>query len=669
MLSAWSDTFIAHPLPAGFLHSDFDPELDLEEHLEQIRSQRDPDLTKIWLPVLEVDETKDEGLKFPPRAHRLAQLLWHQLENESIETDASQMYLHDLRQKAAEYLEGFSPTPSPMSQRLDENLAEIVTPPIVPYQKRGIPCDEESFISVVDLTSEPDDLGMCQDDLAVFAADSHTDTITQTHRFSIEPGRPIDRPDLGTRYSENLSKQDTKKTLNLSLNHTDPSSSSYRFRADSLRLNRLQEPYNSSDGTSIATSSDPSPLKQLLGQKSAEPSISKYFLHATAADNTHNAPEVPELDITLENEVGVLVDREHKQNVSESQPPVGEGAKVADHNVLKLETSKQERHPVNNSYNTNSLLSRFMEMRGMKTSRPTSPGIGNSNAMEITITDQLQIPEPASIKSKKRPEQRPATAPEVLVPSEPGCCLLSLQLGYSMIKNLEESWPADKLLDRDYDSHVYLSDHSLGDNNVAFFGSHSEVDVSFTPTVGLVATTLLQVKQKPLPGSNCLTSLRQRMLNLSRQYRTLIVLVTEGNSYGEYMTELPASDLAAYIDFVAFVYQLPADICVYLVPGADKTLSRWILAVMSRHSPQMLPFDESTSFCNTKWELFFRRSGLNVRASLILSHLLFEEFANSGLATFLGMTAKQKKSKYGAILGLEDSIRRAEEIWNAGEEI
>lgn len=98
----------------NFLKMDFDPELDLAVHKEQIRTKRDPDLTKVWLPVSRVDEAKDEGLQFPPRARRLAQLLWHQLENEKTTTDADQRYLYEIRQEADRVVESFSKTSFPV---------------------------------------------------------------------------------------------------------------------------------------------------------------------------------------------------------------------------------------------------------------------------------------------------------------------------------------------------------------------------------------------------------------------------------------------------------------------------------------------------------------------------------------------------------------------------
>ncbi|KID79288.1 uncharacterized protein G6M90_00g021210 [Metarhizium brunneum] len=652
---------------------DFDPELDLAVHKEQIRAKRDPDLTKVWLPVSRVDEAKDEGLQFPPRARRLAQLLWHQLENERTTTDADERYLDEIRQEADRVVESFSKTSFPVLPSLDENFVELAAVPTLSQQDRESSYDAESFVSVIDPTSEPDCIKLRQHDFAVSATDPYTDTNTLI--YSPSQMLPTNGSELCYEASEDSHKQDSEVFRSPRIRNSF-SLSPYRCCSDDSKSCSFQEPHDKVKESLVAVVSDEIPEKESPEQESVELSVSKYFVQNAASDTTHETPELPRLETRLRNRGGSMVNKglgwSFSQKGTTEERVAGIQAQAATRNFLELsKESIQERSSSKNSYNTGNLLDQFMQMRGIRNSRAITSDNGPpsiSSHPKARNPDQELAKMQTNTNIEKSPDQQPALAPRMMTLQKPGCCLISLQLGYSMIKNLEKAWPANKLVDRDYARHLRLPDQYTCGNNTASFISHAhEVDVSLTPNDGIVVTTLLQVKQKQLPGSKILTSLRQRILSLSQQYRTLIVFVSEANTAGEYMTELPTSDLAAYADFVCFVSHLAADISVYLVPGADKTLSSWILSAMAHYNPQMTHLEDSMAFCNTKWELFFRRSGMNVRASLVLSHVLFKEFGSSGLASFLRMTTEQQMTKYGVPLGLEEHISRAGRIWDTDD--
>ncbi|KHN97018.1 uncharacterized protein MAM_05127 [Metarhizium album ARSEF 1941] len=671
MLPAWNDACQTPSLPTTLLDIDFSPELDLAEHEKQMRTKREPDLTKIWLPVLPVDETKDGGLQFPPRAHKIAELLWHQLENETVATDADDRYLHGIRQEANDAVKSFGNMLSPVPQCVDENLVELVTVPVRSQQERESSWDAVSFVSVIELTSESDNIKLRQDDSSVSTTASHTCTNTQTRS---PPQRlPRDESRVHCEAPEDIDRQDTG-VLGSSQNHSSPILLPPGAFSGISDLRSSQEILETGGGTLVARFTDEPAENAPLDGDSVEPHDSKYFVRTPVSRTTYDTPKIPQLGARLTNEVEMLVDKglelvcSQKSTVDERA--VANEAQVDSRNFR--EPKKYEQHNSDDAYNTSNLLAQFMEMRGIENNRAICSDVrisSKSSPWKAHITDQEAAQIQTNPKMANVSEQISALVPDVVTPKEPGCCLVSVQMGYSMIKNLEEAWPANKLVDRDYGSHLRCSDQrGNGRNALSLVSSAYEVDVSLTPNGGIVVTTLLQVKQKQLPGSKALTSLRQRMLNLSRQYRTLIILVSEANSSGEYMAEFSTSDLDAYTDFVCFVSHLSADVRVYLVPGAEKSLSRWILSVMALYSPQMKPLDDSMAFCNTKWELFFRRSGLNVRASLLLSHVLFEEFGTLGLVTFLGMTMEQQMSKYGEMLGLEEHIARAGKIWNNDDE-
>ncbi|KAG6017879.1 hypothetical protein E4U43_008433 [Claviceps pusilla] len=140
----------------------------------------------------------------------------------------------------------------------------------------------------------------------------------------------------------------------------------------------------------------------------------------------------------------------------------------------------------------------------------------------------------------------------------------------------------------------------------------SEVDVSLTVEDGIIVTTLLQIRQKPLPSSKTLTAIRQRVSNLSQKYPRLTIFVLESPGSRDDMSELSPKDLGIYNEFVCFASSLKADVSVHLVPGGDKTLSRWILSLMIRFAPQLMELDKTTTIGNSTWELFFRQTGMNL---------------------------------------------------------
>lgn len=151
-------------------------------------------------------------------------------------------------------------------------------------------------------------------------------------------------------------------------------------------------------------------------------------------------------------------------------------------------------------------------------------------------------------------------------------------------------------------------------------------------------TTLVKVKQNPFPGSKAQTPLREHVQMISRKYEALVVLVSESNPAGEFVGDLSSSDMAAYADFVRFTAALDAEVAAYLVPGANKTLCKWI------------------------WELFLWRAGLNVMAAQVLSKTLLDEFGNAGLAQFLVMPAREKVARYGQLVGGQRVLLRCCEV-------
>lgn len=454
--------------------------------------------------------------------------------------------------------------------------------------------------------------------------------------------------------------------------------STYNCLLGSLDLPVLHNIDDNSDKSLIDAKIEESEQKKETPVKilCPEPLTSKYFLPTPPICDAQIATQPPHRTAQPDTHTPVLSHRQNDQGLVHTQQLIKPLVYVQEletncTGITDTEALDEDQNSDGHTYDTTNLLTQFMEMRGVKGNQaaasdpkrvPSLCPTQSPNGPKLRQGHQEQTDISSTTASDR---QQIAIAPEASTPEAAGYCMVSLQLGHTMIRLLEEFWPAERLIDRDYNSHLCVSDcQPFGTGAMSLASQSFEVDISLTPSDGIVVTSLLQVKQKPLPGSKALTSIRQRIMNLSQRYRTLTVFVSEANVNGEHMAEMPSSDLVAYSDFVGFTLSLPNETCVYLVPGADKTLERWIQPVMARYAQQMDSLNETMSFCNTSWELFFRQSGMNALVSQVLSHALFKELGTSGLVTFLGMTPEQQRLKYGTVLGLEDAIANAGLIWN-----
>ncbi|KAH0491147.1 hypothetical protein TgHK011_002589 [Trichoderma gracile] len=313
------------------------------------------------------------------------------------------------------------------------------------------------------------------------------------------------------------------------------------------------------------------------------------------------------------------------------------------------------------SYDTSAtsiLLHNFMELRGIKRPRlSTQPPAASqppgalpsklakeppeSNDREATLSEVAKI-------------MPPAPAPQFELPSEKASIIISVDLPRQILRKMESSWTPEKLIDMDYSRHNTQNWLPGAPRPKEFISPLSfEADISLSPSTGIIITNILKVRQRPLPGSQLLAPLRERVQQVSQKYETLIVLVSESNSQGEVMGTLAPSDTAAYADFVMFAAALDGDVNVQFIPGATITMSSWILAYMCRYCSQCVALSRFLSSEETPWELLLRRAGMNVFAAKVLSKTLFEQAGQSGLAAFLNMPARERVTRYGALLGGE----------------
>ncbi|KAM5375268.1 hypothetical protein ACJZ2D_006097 [Fusarium nematophilum] len=313
---------------------------------------------------------------------------------------------------------------------------------------------------------------------------------------------------------------------------------------------------------------------------------------------------------------------------------------------------------------TSQLLSAFIELR-----HPKKPKIANNSTQPSGPARPLPQPPPSDPLSSQGTEEAArhsmveAPVPQLNLPMEKCRYIISMNFNRVVFTHLEKAWPQAELVDRDFSQYntVVWSPGSAQPKEVASPLAF-EVDISLSPSAGLIATTMLKAKQRPLPGTNTLTPLRERVRQVSRKYESLFILVSENNPMGEYVGSPSASDIASYTDFVRFTASLQSDITTYLVSGAEVTLSKWILTLMCRYAPRANQFGHFLEHRDTSWQLLLRRAGLNITAAQVISGLLLAEYGNLGLAHFLAMTIEERLSRFGRIMGGETALRNASRV-------
>ncbi|KXH60599.1 hypothetical protein CNYM01_00076 [Colletotrichum nymphaeae SA-01] len=269
------------------------------------------------------------------------------------------------------------------------------------------------------------------------------------------------------------------------------------------------------------------------------------------------------------------------------------------------------------------LLANYMDLRGAKrvisTSEPLFP---------ITKRRAAEAPAPVvgQISSKPNTHKAPIDAPVPAIEhtNRPSRIIISTALPQGIISALQANLPGIDLVDRDFSRHNKLV---WSPGNVKTVEKPSplsyEADITPSPTTGIIITTILKVRQKPLPGSHTqLSQLRDRIARVAPLYEKLTILVSQDNHLAEHIGPLSAADAASYASFVAFACSLSnssgCTIDVVYVAGGQKTLAHWTCALVSTHLKKASHDVQQVILSEeTEWEVFFRRAGFNMYAAQV----------------------------------------------------
>lgn len=344
-----------------------------------------------------------------------------------------------------------------------------------------------------------------------------------------------------------------------------------------------------------------------------------------------------------------------------------------------LDEMEQQRRP--NIGSTN-ILSGFLEQHV-----DSAPLISNfiqiSNAHKkpkLTNSSFFDSPtptaSPATLATKRNKEEAarlmppppkpvPAFSPPIVPPAIPPKVIVSFALSKHLIQHIKTALPTLVLIERNYTAHPPTT--------------MDEADMTISPATGLLFTTMVKLRQKPLPGSSARSNpFRHLLTTVASRYERLVVLVSEGNKHSETMNPLSRSDAKALAEAQGFAAAAAVDTDVQLlyVGGGVETLARWAAHVICRYAHEAAAEQRLVLAVETGWELFLRRAGMNAYAAQVsLGRLKVPDGEPAmggaagrrfGLPLLVGMSGEERARELGGALGGARVLERVGRVVDGG---
>ncbi|KAM0463082.1 hypothetical protein ACHAPV_003208 [Trichoderma viride] len=584
------------------------PKHDLQNYLCPVWAKRYDNPFEQWLPLASTRTDRDESLDFPPVLSRLRAQICREIETDKpIISDAAAELVRKVDKPitASEYQDLIK-----RQTRIGPcqySCVEPISPPLSPISDDAVPFIPDGNVTVIDLVSEPNspDRTAIEDSEPIVSSTFMTSSPTrelpqlfQAHNAVIEEAK-VDLPVVFTS-SYSPSRENILADICLPL---------MGLEEDAIEL--LQERGHFEDAFMTLLDDRQYHANRLVSQERLDPADSISRIPVPLLDFGIQPPTLDFITIRPELEILRITEDDELEEVY-----VPEEAYVAD-------AMTDDMPPV------------ILAEQHENTNRMNSP-----QRNESVYFQNRNSPDPSRELRRK---------------ADDSMRLLPKCYDTSATKHV---WSPESLLDIDYSEHIAIlrPSDSAQCKETTTSGLSFEADVSLSPVTGIIVTNILKVRQRPLPGSQSQSPLRDRVQKVSQKYETLLVLVSESHPIGEFSGELAPSDIAAYADFVSFTVALDGDINAQLVPGAEQTMASWISACLSQSSFKFHGMKRLLSSEETEWEIFLRRAGMNVFAAKILSKTLFEQAGASGLAAFLTMPVQERVARFAPLLGGEKGL-------------
>ncbi|KAK1773924.1 hypothetical protein QBC45DRAFT_437246 [Copromyces sp. CBS 386.78] len=227
-----------------------------------------------------------------------------------------------------------------------------------------------------------------------------------------------------------------------------------------------------------------------------------------------------------------------------------------------------------------SLVENFVEMNMPKKAKLRHSRFFNQPALPQPQFVAVSSTKPTEPKTQPAPAPIPALSPDIVPPKTPSRIIVSAAVSNIVTSHLEKLLPGIDLIVRDYER--------LRPENVAPGSkqpSCDEADFVLSPATGILTTTMVKLRQKPLPaapGQQQQPTFRTVVENVAMRHERLIVLISEGNKHSETMNPLSQSDAKALAEFQCFAGGLQAqtEVQVFYVGGGTETLAKWVAAMV-----------------------------------------------------------------------------------------
>ena len=298
-------------------------------------------------------------------------------------------------------------------------------------------------------------------------------------------------------------------------------------------------------------------------------------------------------------------------------------------------------------------------------SLPIAPPNSNDKPQrETSVSLQARIADPMSCANKTKQ----TFLPEFRAPTTPQTFIISAKfIAYRRLsRRVQQLYPSAELIERDFDLHANLTKYpSMYSNSPASIWSSdmtNEADVILSPGLGLLWTTVQQLKQRSLPGQARSSSFRDRVTCTALRYEKLMVLVSEGETNE---VEMDTNSNESVVGFMGFCSSFESEVQTFLVGGGEEELARCIVNLMIRYGTESNLLQEETL-----WEIFLRRAGINgfgaqsVLAELKCSERQFEHnpakdaHESYGLSAFIKMPLEQRVKRFESVFGGSRLLRR-----------
>ncbi|KAJ4421179.1 hypothetical protein N0V85_000271 [Neurospora sp. IMI 360204] len=330
-----------------------------------------------------------------------------------------------------------------------------------------------------------------------------------------------------------------------------------------------------------------------------------------------------------------------------------------------------------------SLVENFVEMNMPKKAKLSHSRFFSRPALPQPEVAAVPNTKPTQPEIQPVPVAIPALSPDIVPPKTPPRIIVSAAVSTIVTSHLEKLLPSIDLIVRDYER--------LRPENVVPGSKQpncDEADFILSPATGIMVTTMVKLRQKPLPaapGQQQQPTFRNVVENVAKRHERLIVFISEGNKQSETMNPLSRSDAKALAEFQCFAGGLQAqtDVMVFYVGGGTETLAKWVAAMVCNYGTEAQEWQSILLPVETGWELFLRRAGMNVFAAQVVLGMLKvpdEEVAIGGkegklygLPAFLMMSRDERAEKFAEIFGGRKLLDRVSAVvddpWGDGNVI